>query len=175
MSEEQYIYVEFPPNDPLNPLNPIDFIGRTVVVISTRKKWYSDGSLWEAETGAGGSVGSLDAASPISGNPAGLQTPGQMAATIQAQAAQIAALQAFRTSIDSDNDGRVDAAKQQSNEYDFPVPLLTWNIAHGLGKRATAILLDSTGIEFLSEVTYSDANTIIIRHSAPTSGKAILQ
>ena len=115
MSEEQYIYVDFPPNDPLNPLNPIDFIGRTVVVISTRKKWYSDGSVWEPDTGAGGSVGSLDANSSIAGNPAGLQTPGQMAAVIQAQAAEIAALQAqnatlqsFKTNNDQNNNNVVD-------------------------------------------------------------------
>lgn len=173
MSEEQYIYVDFPPNDPLNPLNPIDFIGRTVVVISTRKKWYSDGSLWEQETGAASSVGSLDANSPIAGNPAGLQTPAELAATIQAQAAQIAALQAFLK--DADLDGRLDAASQQSNEYDFPVPQLQWNIAHNLGKRATVILLDNTGEQFISETVYSDLNTLIIRHSTPTAGKAILQ
>lgn len=172
MSEEQYIYVDFPPNDPLNPLNPIDFIGRTVVVISTRKKWYSNGSVWEDETGAGGSVGSLDAASPIAGNPVGLQTPGQLASTIQAQAAQIAALQAFLK--DADLDGRLDAASQQSNEYDFPVPSLVWNISHGFGRKPEITCYDLTGTELDNPPRQDPSNnTSIITWLVPQAGKAV--
>ncbi len=169
---EQVTYLQFLEVDALPPAS-LRIKNLELVLRGVGKKRCT-GTAW-VDAAGGSTVGSLDENSPIAGNPVGLQTPGQIAATLQAQAAEIAALKAFRTSIDSDNDGRVDAAKQQSNEYDFPVPLLTWNIAHGLGKRATAILLDSTGVEFLSETTYSDANTIIIRHSAPTSGKAILQ
>ena len=172
MSEEQYIYVEFPPNDPMYPLNPIDFIGRTVVVISTRKKWYSDGSIWEAETGVGGAVGSLDAASPISGNPVGLQTPGQMAAVLQAQAAQIAALQAFLT--DTNFDGRLDADKQESNEYDFLAPSLIWNIPHNFGRKPEITCYDLSGSELDNPPRQDPSdNTSIITWLVPQAGKAV--
>jgi hypothetical protein len=189
MIKQEIIPVDFPPVGATpKPLSPIDFKGRTVLVISSFQKWYSNGLTWESETGTGGSSTPIDANTPISGLPAALDTPGEQASALQAlqattaaQAATIAALQAQmattmqKSVYDTDNDNRVDANRQQSNEYPFLAPLLVWNISHNLGKRATAILLDSTGVEFLSEITYSDANTIIIRHSAPTAGMAILQ
>jgi hypothetical protein len=174
MSEEQYIYVEFPPNDPLNPLNPIDFIGRTAVVISTRKKWYSDGVSWESETGAGSGVGSLDTTSPISGNPAGLQTPGQMAATIQAQAAQIAALQAFKAAIDSDNNDKIDMENQDDAAFLFPTPLLQWVQPHLFGRIPHVTLLDSSGNQIQADVK-ATTTSIIVDFGAPQSGLIILR
>lgn len=170
MSEEQYIYVDFPPNDLSHPLNPIDFIGRTVVVISTRKKWYSDGIAWEPSGGS--TVGALDANSPIAGNPANLDTPSEIATALQAQAAQIAALQAFLT--DSNLDGRLDADKQESNEYDFLAPLLVWNIPHNFGRKPEITCYDLLGIELDNPPRQDPSNnTSIITWLVPQAGKAV--
>ena len=161
---------------------PLSLWTGKITILPNSDEYWCDGLTWQPFGTNSSTVGSLSSNSPILGNPPNLNTPAKLAAAAQneetintAQAAAIAALQTKMSNLDTDNDGRVDANKQQSNEYDFPAPLLVWNIAHNLGKRATVILLDSTGVEFLSEITYSDANTIIIRHSAPTSGRAILQ
>ena len=85
-----------------------------VVLRTDGQKYRCTGTGWVNASG-GSTVGSLDANSPIAGNPAGLQTPAELAATLQAQAAEIAALQAqtttlqsFKTNNDQDNNNVVD-------------------------------------------------------------------
>lgn len=167
---EQVTYLQFLDVPSLPP--PSQRLKNAEVVLRTDgKKYRCTGIGWIDASGTA-SVGSLDAASPIAGNPAGLQTPGQLASTIQAQAAQIAALQAFLK--DADFDGRLDAASQQSNEYDFPVPSLVWNIPHGFGRKPEITCYDLTGTELDNPPRQDPSNnTSIITWLVPQAGKAV--
>jgi hypothetical protein len=113
-------------------------------------------------------AGAISAYAPILGLSASYDTLEEISAAVEEFAA-------FQSAVDSNADNRIDPENQAVVEFLFPTPTLTWNIAHGLGKVCSATLLDSAGAEFLSTVSYSDANTMIIRHSIPTSGKAVLR
>jgi hypothetical protein len=140
-----------------------------IAILPNQDKYWCDGAQWlPYGTGVSGGGGTLDPNAPIAGLPAAFDTLSEIAAGVDS-------LSAFRSAVDTNADNRIDPENQETREFDFPTPVLTWNIAHNMGKRCTAILLDSVGVQFMSDVTYSDTNTMIIQHSSPTAGKAILQ
>jgi hypothetical protein len=153
---------------------PLTEWNNKIAILPNGDQYWSDGITWQPYGTTSSAVGALDANSPIANNPTNLDTPAEMAAAIQAQAAQIATLQNFRANFDSDNDGRVDANRQQSNEYDFPVPSLVWNIPHGFGRKPEITCYDLTGTELDNPPRQDPSNnTSIITWLTPQPGKAV--
>lgn len=150
-----------------------------VVLRADGRKYRCTGIAWVDASGTA-SVGSLDAASPIAGNPAGLQTPGQLASTIQAQAAQIAALQAAMATklgasvFDKDGDNRLDVDALDDLEIPFTNPSTTWNYTHNLGRIPQVTVIDENGNEFDADPQFPDLNNITIEFITPKTGKLIL-
>ena len=50
----------------------------------------------------------------------------------------------------------------------------SWNITHNLGKKPSVTVVDTADTVIFAEVSYTDDNSLIVRLSAPTSGKAYL-
>lgn len=165
---EQVTYLQFLEVDILPPPSPR--LKNVELVLRGVGKRRCTGTAW-VDAAGGSTVGSLDATSPIAGNPVGLQTPGQLAATIQAQAAEIAALKVFLT--DDDLDGRLDANKQQDKPFSFPTAQPTWTINHNLGRRPAFELFDLIG-KGLPQPPRQDPtlNTTIFTWLIPQAGTA---
>lgn len=53
-------------------------------------------------------------------------------------------------------------------------PALVWTITHTLGKFPSVQTVDSTGALILADVTWPDANTVVVTFSVATAGKAYL-
>lgn len=58
--------------------------------------------------------------------------------------------------------------------HNQPVPAATWNINHGLNKRASVTVVDSAGTVVYGDVNYVDDNNITITLTGSFSGKAYL-
>lgn len=148
--------------------------GWIVRLRSDMRLYESDGTAWtDFVSGGAPPSGSISSTSPIIGNPPALDTPAEMAAAIQAQAAQIAALQAFDQSLDLDGDGNVDAAKQQSLIRPQTIVSDTWTINHNLNRHPPVLVRNSAGEPVTpNEVQYPTPNTMIITFGVPMSGTA---
>jgi hypothetical protein len=58
--------------------------------------------------------------------------------------------------------------------YTQMTAMASWLITHNLGRFPAVVVVDSGGTVVLGEVTYIDANTILLNFSAPFGGKAYL-
>ena len=110
--QREYYVASLPIDTPQVPL--VMWTGKIAILPNSDEYW-CNGISWLPYGTNSSTVGSLDSTSPISGNPAALDTPGELAATIQAQAAQITALQAqnatlqsFKNANDTNNNNIVD-------------------------------------------------------------------
>ena len=50
----------------------------------------------------------------------------------------------------------------------------SWSVKHDLGKKPSVMVVDSADTVLHGEIEYTDLNNIVIKLSAPTSGKAYL-
>jgi hypothetical protein len=50
----------------------------------------------------------------------------------------------------------------------------TWNITHNLNKYPSVSVVDSSNEEVIGEVQYTNANSLVVKFSAPFSGKAFV-
>lgn len=151
-----------------------------IVVLSNGVEYWCNGAIWQPYgTSSSSSVGSLDAASLIAGNPADLDTPLEIASGVQSLRSQINALTTaigakMDTSVyDTDSNGKVDAAKQQSLEMLFSTPALQWVANHNLGRVPEVSIIDSTGQVLSADVVHPSLNTTIINFGAPLSGRLV--
>lgn len=87
--------------------------------------------------------------------------------------------------ITSDNENRTITLTYRDNfsiqdNYKFShihnqtVSSSTWNITHNLNKYPSVSIIDSSNEEVIGEVEYTNANSLIVKFSAPFSGKAFL-
>lgn len=53
-------------------------------------------------------------------------------------------------------------------------PLTVWTIAHGLGRFPSVEIVDSAGTVVVGDISYTDANTLVISFSAGFAGTAYL-
>jgi hypothetical protein len=58
--------------------------------------------------------------------------------------------------------------------FDQPIPAITWNINHDMGKHPAVSVLNSSGDEVEAEINYVDVDNIIITFNAAFAGKATL-
>lgn len=58
--------------------------------------------------------------------------------------------------------------------YDQETPSAEWTIEHSLGKNPAVTVVDSGGNEWKTAVEHLSANELVIRFSAPFSGRAYL-
>ncbi len=112
--QQREYYVPSLPVD--TPETPIALWGGKIAILQNGDEYWCNGFLWQPFGTNSSTVGSLDAASPISGNPAALDTPAEIAATLQAQAAEIAALQAFQGAIDQNDNDIADTTDNLENQ-----------------------------------------------------------
>jgi hypothetical protein len=59
--------------------------------------------------------------------------------------------------------------------HEQAAPAAVWTIEHGLGTKPNVLLVDETGQQLLAEVHFSDDNTVVVIHGAPTTGIAYLR
>ncbi len=139
-----------------------------------RRLYESDGTQWnDFLSGGAPPVGSIDANSPINGNPAALDTPAELAAEIQAL--QVAMGTKLGASVfDKDGDNRLDVDALDDLEIPFTTPSTTWNYTHNLGRIPQVTVLDDTGNEFDADPQFPDLNNITIEFITPKTGKLIL-
>lgn len=52
----------------------------------------------------------------------------------------------------------------------YPTPLAVWEVAHGLGRFPSVMILDTANEQLLADVAFIDADHIRISFSAPTAG-----
>jgi hypothetical protein len=50
----------------------------------------------------------------------------------------------------------------------------TWNITHNLNKYPSVSIVDASNAEVIGEVEHVNPNSLIVKFSAPFSGKAFL-
>lgn len=67
----------------------------------------------------------------------------------------------------------VDLLHRTGFDYTQSVPASVWTIVHGLGGYPTVMVFDAIGLVG-AEVQYPDSDTVVVRHSTPTSGTAHL-
>ena len=70
--------------------------------------------------------------------------------------------------------GTSSSSSDKNYEHIQSIPASVWAINHGLNKRPSVTILDSSGKEVEGAVTQVDSNNIIIEFSAPFSGRATL-
>jgi hypothetical protein len=58
--------------------------------------------------------------------------------------------------------------------HDQGIPAIVWTVNHGLNKRPSPVVVDSSGAEVEGEVEHIDDNTLTITFSAIFSGKAYI-
>lgn len=61
-----------------------------------------------------------------------------------------------------------------SHIHNQTVSSSTWNITHNLNKYPSVSIVDSSNEEVIGEVEHTNANSLIVKFSAPFSGKAFL-
>lgn len=68
----------------------------------------------------------------------------------------------------------LDNKEDQTYVHVQNTPATIWVVVHNLGKHPSVSVVDSAGTAWIAEVSYTDVNTLEIRHAAPFSGKAYL-
>jgi hypothetical protein len=61
-----------------------------------------------------------------------------------------------------------------SHIHNQTVSSSTWNITHNLNKYPSVSVVDSSNEEVIGEVQYTNANSLVVKFSAPFSGKAFV-
>lgn len=62
--------------------------------------------------------------------------------------------------------------RQGTESFEQTTPLATWTFAHNLNRYPAVTVTDHLGAVVLADVQYVDANTVQIKHSVPTVGRA---
>jgi hypothetical protein len=155
--QQKEYYVQVLPVDTV--AVPLTLWTGKIATLPNGDQYWCDGAVWQPYGTSSSTVGSLSSNSPILGNPPNLNTPAKIAAAL--------------TNLDMDNDGRVDANKQQAFVHPQTVVSDTWTINHNMNRYPPVLVRNNAGEPVTpNEVQYPTLNTTIITFGVPMSGTA---